>query len=312
MTVAVIEAHGERVVWRRVGLFYGVAFAGISLVAVALGAVGGSMQQALLGMAFGATAMLMPLVAGLVTERVAGRRPLLARGWQRFRAAPGRTIGRVVLWSAVAFVVIEALQLLGVWALQPVPGAGVLATQEQFDETLRALGASSPLPIGVVVASGVVQAFLAGLTINGVFGFGEEYGWRGVLAEELRPLGVVRANLVTGVLWGLWHAPLIALGHNYGPQWAVGIPLFVLVTTPLSFILWWARERSGSVATPAVVHGAFNGFAGIFALVLVGADRLVALPVGVLAAVVLSVAAAVLWFVPGLRPAVSPARHSPS
>lgn len=302
MTVSVIEAHGPRVVWRRVALFYGIAFAGISLVAAVLVAVGGSMRQALLAMAFGATAMLMPLVAGLVTERVAGRRPLLARGWQRFRAAPGRTIGRVVLWSAVAFVLIEALQLLGVWGFQRVPGAGVPATQEQFDETLRALGSQASIPIAVVVASSLLQAFVAGLTINAVFAFGEEYGWRGVLAEELRPLGVVRANLVTGVLWGLWHAPLIALGHNYGPDWALGIPAFVLVTTPLSFILWWARERSGSTAAAAVVHGAFNGFAGIFPLVLVGAERLVALPVGVLAAVVLSVAAAVLWLVPGLRP----------
>ena len=48
-------------------------------------------------------------------------------------------------------------------------------------------------------------------TVNGLFGFGEEYGWRGWLADELRPLGPVVANLVTGVLWGLWHTPLILL-----------------------------------------------------------------------------------------------------
>ena len=305
--MAVIEAHAERVDWRRVGIFYGIALAGISLVAAALMLVGGSMRNALLGMAFGATAMLSPLIAGLITERVAGRRPLLARGWQRFRAAPWMTIGRVVGWAAVGFVVIIAVQGLAALVGQGIPGAGTIATQAQFDEVLQRLspGASS-VPIAVVIVSTLINALIAGLTINGVFAFGEEYGWRGVLAEELRPLGVVRANLVTGVLWGLWHAPLIALGHNYGAQWAAGIPMFVLITVPLSFILWWARERSGSVVTAAVVHGAFNGFAGLFTLILIGANSLIAVPVGVISAVALSVVAAVLWLVPGLRPAASP------
>lgn len=305
--MAVIRAHGDRVVWRRVGLFYGIAFAGIALVGAALAAVGGSMRDALLAIAFGATAMLMPLVAGLVTERVAGRRPLLAAGWQRFRAAPWRTIGRVVAWSTLGFVVlVGSLYLVVAASSGRVPGAGTFATQQQFDETLRRLNPAlggAPVPLAVVLVGGLVQAWGAGLTVNGVFAFGEEYGWRGVLAEELRPLGVVRANLLTGVLWGLWHAPLIALGHNYGTQWAIGIPLFVVITTPLSFILWWARERSGSVVAPAVVHGAFNGYAAVFLLVLVGADILVAVPVGVLGGVALTVAAAVLWLVPGLRPA---------
>lgn len=149
----------------------------------------------------------------------------------------------------------------------------------------------------------LVQAFLAGITINGVFAFGEEYGWRGVLSEEVRPLGLVKANLLVGVLWGLWHAPLIALGHNYGPDWVAGIPMFVVITIPLSFILWWARERSTWVAAPAVVHGAFNGFAGVFAVLVAGAGSLIAVPVGLLGGLALAVVAAILWTVPGLRPA---------
>lgn len=312
--MAVIEAHGPRVVWRRVSLYYGIALGGIALVGAVLAAVGGTMLNALLATAFGATAMLFPLIAGLVAERVAGRRTLLARGWASFRANKLATVGRIVGWSAVGFVLMQAVMLAGAWGFGGIPGAGTWATQAQFDAVLASISpatAGISVPIALVLVSGLVQAFVAGLTINGLLAFGEEYGWRGVLAEELRPLGIVRANLLTGVLWGLWHAPLIALGHNYGPDWVIGIPLFVVITTPLSFILWWARERSGSVVASAVVHGAFNGFAGIYILILVGADRLIALPVGVLGGVTLSVVAAALWLVPGLRPGERDAGRRP-
>lgn len=59
------------------------------------------------------------------------------------------------------------------------------------------------------------------------------------------------------------------------------------------------------MAAAAVVHGAFNGFVGVFLLVLVGADRIVAVPVGVLGSVALTLAAVLLWRIPGLRPAPS-------
>ena len=92
----------------------------------------------------------------------------------------------------------------------------------------------------------MLQGLAAGLTVNGLFAFGEEYGWRGVLADELRPLGLARASLLTGVLWGLWHAPIIILGHNYGTQWGCGAsPVMVMWTVPMSFLLTWARERTG-------------------------------------------------------------------
>ncbi len=303
--MAAIEAQGPTVAWRRVALFYGIAFAGIALVGVALATIGGSMRDALLSVAFGATAMVMPFVAGVLTERRAGRPLLLGREWRRFRQSPGRVLGRVVAWTTVGFLVLQGVGLVGTFLLQDVPGAGRWATQRQFDDALAALNPAlegQSIPIAAMLGLSLVQALVAGFTINGIFGFGEEYGWRGVLAEELAPLGMVRANLLTGVLWGLWHAPLIMLGHNYGDAWLPGIFLFVLVTTPLSFILWWARERSGSVVAPAMLHGAFNGFAGLYLLLLVDVDRLLAAPVGVLAGVLFSVAAVVLWWVPGLRP----------
>ncbi len=59
--------------------------------------------------------------------------------------------------------------------------------------------------------------------INGLFGFGEELGWRGYLLPKLMPLGRVKATLLLGLIWGIWHAPLIAVGFNYPGYPILGI-----------------------------------------------------------------------------------------
>lgn len=299
----------DHVDWRRVGLFYGIALGGAAVVAAGLWALGGlgtPLAQLVVALVY----MMTPIVAGLVVERRAGRGLLLGGEWRALRAGVGRTLGRVAGWSALVALAVFTVQVacaLGFGALG-VPGAGHWATDAEFTARLRAV--QPTLPDGVVlnawplVAASAVQALLVGGTINGVLAFGEEYGWRGVLADLLRPLGVVRANLLIGVAWGLWHAPIIRLGHNYGAAWLPGIGLMVLWCVPLAFVLAWARERARSVAAPAVVHGAFNGFVGIFTLAIAGANPLVALPVGVLAPVPLAIVAATLWLAwpPGGRP----------
>ena len=60
-------------------------------------------------------------------------------------------------------------------------------------------------------------AVVLGGVINIVPTFGEEWGWRGYLVPKMASrLHIVPTLLITGVIWGVWHAPLTALGHNYG------------------------------------------------------------------------------------------------
>jgi len=83
---------------------------------------------------------------------------------------------------------------------------------------LRELMASSgadvstmpPAPTLLVIL--FTSSLFIGPTINGIFGFGEELGWRGYLLPKLMPLGKARAYLILGVIWGLWHTPLVLLG----------------------------------------------------------------------------------------------------
>ncbi len=79
------------------------------------------------------------------------------------------------------------------------------------------------IPMGVIVAAQVVMAFTIAPVINMLFTLGEELGWRGYLLPKLLPLGQWNAILVSGVVWGGWHASAIAQGHNYPGYPVLGI-----------------------------------------------------------------------------------------
>jgi membrane protease YdiL (CAAX protease family) len=302
----------RRVVWHRVGLFYAIALGGATVVAIGLRLLAGVLGDAGTVVAAAGLAVLympLPLVAGLVVERRARRRPLLATEWQALRAGFWRRWGRNALAALAVMAAVLVVGVVVAWLVGAagLPGAGhLIGSAEEFAEHLVTLSPGTSLDaapaLPVLLGIGLVEGLLAGVTINGLFAFGEEYGWRGVLADELAPLGRL-APLVTGVLWGFWHAPaIIALGHNYGAEWGWGVPVMVAWTIPFAYLLSAVRRGTGSVLAPAMLHGAFNGTVGLFTFVVVGGHVLLALPVGLLLAPVLTVVAAAWWPGRGGRP----------
>ncbi len=103
----------------------------------------------------------------------------------------------------------------------------------------------------------------AGATINAVAAFGEELGWRGFLLNQLAPLGFWPASFLIGVIWGLWHLPLIAYGYNYPGHPIAGPLMMILLTILLAPLLSYFRLRGGSVFVPSVFHGTFNAAASL-------------------------------------------------
>lgn len=296
-----------KVAWKRVAVFYAIALGMVSVLGLVYWLLGVDMGGApalvyQLTVAF--LYMPMPLVAGLVVERMAGRPALIRKTWSQFKSG----WWRIILISAVSAIAIYLLNLgltLVLGNVLGVPGVGhLVSTQSEWIASLKAIApagvmtpdklASMP-PVALMYFLGAVSGIAAGFTVNGLFAFGEEYGWRGVLMDELRPLGAVRANLLTGVMWGLWHAPIILLGFNYGAYRLPGVFMMCVWVTPLSFLLWRSREYSGSVIAPAVIHGAFNGSAGFFVLLIASRHPLVGAPVGVLGGVSIAIVAAVVW-----------------
>ena len=93
--------------------------------------------------------------------------------------------------------------------------------------------------------------------------FGEEIGWRGFLLPLLtEELGIQKAVLLNGILWGIAHAPLVCFGLNYtgdypGAPW-YGILMMVLFATSTGIFLSDLTLKSRSIFPACIAHGAIN------------------------------------------------------
>ncbi|WP_268873979.1 CPBP family intramembrane glutamic endopeptidase [Pseudoclavibacter helvolus] len=99
-------------------------------------------------------------------------------------------------------------------------------------------------------------------------------GWRGWLLPKLLKFGIVPALLISGVIWGLWHAPLILLGYNYldAPGW-LGLTMMTGMCILVGSVFAWLRIRSESVWPAALAHGAFNEAGGSYLLFAAAGER---------------------------------------
>src|SRR5699024_517347 len=117
------------------------------------------------------------------------------------------------------------------------------------------------------------QSFIGGITINAIFAFGEEIGWRGFLLREFQVLGFWKASLLIGLIWGLWHAPLtIFAGHNYPSTHIFCILIMTLFCMLMSPILSFITIKSRSVFPAAFFHGFINGSASLGIMIVAGGN----------------------------------------
>jgi membrane protease YdiL (CAAX protease family) len=89
--------------------------------------------------------------------------------------------------------------------------------------------------------------------------FGEEFGWRGYLQLRLFGTRPTLAAVATGIIWGLWHLPIIRRGYEFHGDRSLGaIAVFCVCTVLISIIFGWLRRRSGSIWVTSVAHAATN------------------------------------------------------
>jgi uncharacterized protein len=203
---------------------------------------------------------------------------------------------------------------LAAWTLPAVftiMGAAVFYAlfSETFDPNLERLDVMLPegaLSPWTFILFQTIQAVVIAPLINGFFTFGEEFGWRGYLLPKLMPLGGRSAVLILGLIWGVWHWPVIAMGRNYGTNYTgwpwFGMLAMVWFTLVAGVFLAWVTLRSASVWPAVIAHAAINGIAGIAVLPLaLGADPnplLGPYPTGIIASAGFTLAALWIFFDP--------------
>ncbi len=238
---------------------------GLALLAKSLGLTLTG-KPALMSQLVALGAMFIPALGAVTTQLLVVRKPLKELG---FRLGPLSFYGKSYLIILAMFAVNYGIT----WA---VAGPPDFSLKTFLDMT--GITGPLPLPAGVIIALfAVVTLFITPL-FNLLPSLGEEIGWRGFLLSALEPLGKIRAVVISGMIWALWHTPMILiLGFGYGAQaWPGALVHFVMVTSlGIWFGYYWFLTRSTVLA--GFMHATFNANAyGVWALLFVYEDRLAA------------------------------------
>lgn len=114
----------------------------------------------------------------------------------------------------------------------------------------------------------IVQSVTYAPFVNMFFALGEEAGWRGFMTPMLTKwLGDKKALLVSGIIWAMFHAPLIVLcGYEYGSGYwgepVLGLLMMCVFTTAFGILCSYFYQKTESIWIPSVLHGALNAAAG--------------------------------------------------
>jgi membrane protease YdiL (CAAX protease family) len=210
---------------RRTGPFFVAAF-GITWVLqlpallVTLGLVAGPIERFMLPLGLGAFG---PLLAAVLISRITS-------GTEGLRALfrPLRTWRVGAGWYVVALL---------------LPGAIFVAGAAVYELVGR--GDAGPWfypPLGAERIAAMI-----------CFSFGEEIGWRGYALPRLQArYGGLRASLILGVVWGVWHLPMLLIAGLAARPMVVVVLLFMPAG---SVVFTWLFNRTrGSLLLAVLLH----------------------------------------------------------
>src|SRR5260221_3886015 len=110
--------------------------------------------------------------------------------------------------------------------------------------------------------------FWLGVTFGLLAGFLEEIGWTGFAYPRLRQrFNVLPAAAILGVLWGLWHAPVIdflGTASPHGRALPAFFVAFVATMAALRVLISWFYERTQNVALAQLIHISSTGALVVF------------------------------------------------
>lgn len=131
-------------------------------------------------------------------------------------------------------------------------------------ELVKKKGGLIPTLIAVLLMAPTINMIVAFIS-----GLGEEIGWRGFMASRMESWTPTKRYLTTGIIWSLWHWPLIIFGDyaTSSMPW-VNVFFFTIMATSLSFLMGYLADKDKSCVAPALLHASHNmwvlGIAPVF------------------------------------------------
>lgn len=167
-------------------------------------------------------------------------------------------------WFAVAWLLPVVFNVAAMFASALFPPMRFSTETPILQDALAQMSQSIPdidayKLLGITIVSGL----WAGITMNALFAFGEEIAWRGWLLKQFEGVTFLKTSLIIGIFWGIWHAPLIAMGHNYAQHPFIGLGMMIVFCVLLTPVIQYIRVKSKSVITAAIFHGTLNAGAGM-------------------------------------------------
>ncbi|MBD5455361.1 MAG: CPBP family intramembrane metalloprotease [Lachnospiraceae bacterium] len=119
-----------------------------------------------------------------------------------------------------------------------------------------------------VMMQQVVIGILFSPFLNIIGCLGVEWGFRGYLLPKLlERFKAVPAVLIDGLIWGIWYAPLVVMGQNYGTGYpgfpVTGILAMCVFCMVTGSILSYVTIKTKSCIPAVLGHSMINGFSSI-------------------------------------------------
>jgi len=211
-------------------------------------------------------AMFAPLLAAFIAKadvKSVGWKPQIKKNFKYY----------LICWFMPAAVTLAGAALFYIVMPNRLDLSGSYFTAQMGEAAVQQLADVGITPV-LYVFIGLLQSISYAPAINMIFAAGEEAGWRGVMYPMLKDkYGTTKGRIIGGVIWGVWHWPVMVLaGYEYGlVYWGapfLGMALFCLCCVVMGILLDWTYQKTNSIWAPSIAHGAFNAVATLPMIVL--------------------------------------------
>lgn len=286
--------------WKKINLYILLSFGFSWTVGLIMGLAHIDIRSILGTILLAGLYMPGPALATFVIQKFIYKEGFSQYGWTFDKKSIKWILFTPLIFLALTILTFTIIGFLGNTNLIPVFGQ-IDFTQEAFFSRLKELASSKiklnnlqipDIPPKLLFIAMLAQGIIGGSTIALPFMFGEEFGWRGLMLKETRNLGFLRANAFIGLIWGIWHLPVILMGHNYPHHHHSGIIIMTLFTVSVAPLFAYTRIKTKSILGACMLHGMVNATGAFYALYIANWNELyswVAGWAGIIAAIILTI-----------------------